>query len=166
MKVRICGEIKHSSVNGIGIRYVVFFQGCPHDCLGCHNPETHAMDGGQEVDVEEIIDRIRSTKLLDGVTLSGGDPFAQPKALKAIADASHEAGLDVWAYSGWTYEQLASGLVGEDAKDALRSVDVLVDGPFIQALKSTKCIWRGSTNQRLIDVPASITTNSTREKNI
>ena len=166
MKARICGEIKHSSVNGVGVRYVVFFQGCPHNCLGCHNPETHSIDGGYDVDVEEVITRINTTKLRDGVTLSGGDPFVQPKAMKEIADAAHKRGLDVWAYSGWTSEQLMSGVAGEDAKDALQSIDVLVDGPFIQALKSEECIWRGSTNQRLIDVQASISTNSVKEKTI
>lgn len=160
MEVRICGEIKHSSVNGVGIRYVVFFQGCPHNCPGCHNPETHSISGGDVADTKDIIQRISSTKFLDGVTLSGGEPFLQPRVIAEIAKAAHKMGLNVWAYTGWKYEQLLS-TKDRDIIDALKCVDVLVDGPFVKELKSTECIWRGSTNQRLINVPKSLTRNKT-----
>lgn len=157
-KVRISGIVKHSLVDGPGIRCTVFFQGCPHNCPGCHNPDTHAPDGGIEMNVEDVIQTIGKAKFLDGVTLSGGDPFLQPIAVKKIADAAHQMGLNVWAYSGWTFESLISGALGDDSVDALRSVDVLVDGPFVLAKKSDTCIYRGSTNQRLIDVQNSFKT--------
>lgn len=153
---RIHAVVKHSSVDGAGIRYVVFFQGCPHCCEGCHNPQTHDPDSGQAVDVEDIIAHIRQTKYLDGITLSGGEPFAQPQAVKELAEAAHRMGMSVWAYSGWTYEQLLSGAAGSEAAMALREVDILVDGPFIQSLRSAECLWRGSMNQRVIDVSESI----------
>lgn len=157
-KVRVSGIVKHSLVDGPGIRCTVFFQGCPHNCPGCHNPDTHAPDGGTETDVEDVIQTIRKAKFLDGITLSGGDPFLQPLAVKRIADAAHQMGLNVWAYSGWTFEQLVDGTLGNVTADAVRSVDVLVDGPFILEKKSDTCLYRGSTNQRLIDVQNSLKT--------
>jgi len=153
MKMRICGEIKHSFVNGPGCRFVIFFQGCPHNCPGCHNPETHDVNGGVIISTEEVIERIRKAKHLDGITLSGGDPFLQPEASKEIAEAAHSLGLNVWAYTGWTYEGLQA--LGPSVRDALRSVDVLVDGPFIESERDDNTIWRGSRNQRLVDVHKS-----------
>lgn len=153
MLFRLAGEIKHSLVNGPGIRYVVFFQGCPHHCDGCQNPETHDITGGEEEDTEEVIQRIRITKFLDGVTISGGDPLMQPEACAAIAQAAHEMGLSVWVYTGWKFEDI----LGDSRKlKALRSIDVLVDGEFVSELKSEDALWRGSRNQRLIDVKQSL----------
>lgn len=147
MDIRIYGTVNDSIVDGPGLRYTVFTQGCPHKCPGCHNPESHDFDGGRLVDTDEIIAQMKKNPLLDGVTLSGGEPFCQPEACLMIARAAHEAGLTVWAYSGYTYEQLL-----EKTPELLKEVDVLVDGPFILAQRSLELKFKGSRNQRLIDI--------------
>lgn len=154
--VRIAGSKAHSAVNGPGVRYVLFMQGCRHHCPGCQNPETHATDGGTECRIEDVISEILETRYLDGVTLSGGDPFAQPEAGVQIAKAVKEAGWNLWVYTGWTYEQLLEGCAGEEGIRMLSYIDVLVDGPFIEELRSEEIRWRGSTNQSLVDVQASL----------
>ena len=156
LTARIAGTVRHSSVDGPGVRYVVFFQGCPHHCPGCQNPDTWDPGAGEEVAVDDLIDELSRTRFLDGITLSGGDPFVQPEAVMALADAAREKGLTVWAYTGWTWEALQNGAAGEAAKDALSHIDVLVDSPFVEELLRRECIYRGSSNQRLIDVPASL----------
>lgn len=153
--MRIAGTIKHSLVNGPGIRYVIFFQGCKHRCKGCHNPQTHDFDGGNEVPVQTVIDDIAQAKHLDGVTLSGGDPLLQPEAAIRIADAAHGIGLSVWCYTGYTLEQILDGEAGQSAVELLDHIDCLVDGPYIESLRSEDCIYRGSTNQRLIYLPGN-----------
>ena len=130
--VRISGSKKHSSVNGPGVRYVLFFQGCPHHCPGCQNPETHDPVGGTERNVADVIQEILQTKYLDGLTFSGGDPLLQPEAVIEIAKAAKNAGLNIWLYTGWTFEQIQKGAAGEKAKEALTQLDVLVDGPFVE----------------------------------
>ena len=157
--VRLAGIIPHSFVNGPGTRFTIFFQGCPHFCQKCQNPETWNISGGTATTVDDILAKIDSTKLLDGITLSGGDPFLQPEAIIAIAEGAHKRGLSVWAYTGWTYDLLVVGTAGAEAKKALSYIDVLVDGPYVDALRVTDSAeypWRGSTNQRIIDVPASL----------
>ena len=152
--MRIANTISDSSVDGPGLRFTVFTQGCPHACPGCHNPETHPVEGGREVTVEELAGQMRSNPLLDGLTLSGGDPFLQGEACAALGRMAHEAGLNVWTYTGYTYEALLAG--GAPAHLALlEETDVLVDGPFVMALKSHAAKFRGSANQRLIDVKKS-----------
>lgn len=160
---RIAGMVKHSSVDGPGVRFTVFFQGCPHHCPGCHNPETWDPAGGEEITLEELIEEIRKTRYLDGITLSGGDPLLQPLAAIAAADAAHAKGLTVWCYTGWIFEEIMKGSAGPDAIEALSHIDVLVDGPFRMEQLSKACIYRGSSNQRLIDVPASLTAGAARE---
>lgn len=155
-RCRIAGTVRHSSVDGPGVRYVVFFQGCPHHCPGCQNPETWDPAEGEGTTAEELAEEMRSTRYLDGITLSGGDPLLQPSAVIVMADAAHEKGLSVWCYTGWTFEALLQGAAGESAIEALRHIDVLVDGPFVQDKLSGDHIFRGSSNQRLIDVPASL----------
>lgn len=165
--VRIAGQVRHSAVDGPGVRYALFLQGCPHGCKACQNPETHDPEGGTEKDLSEVINEILSTRFLDGITLSGGDPFLQPEASKEIAKAAREAGLNVWAYTGWTFEQLTGTGTGdypvppEGVKDVLRYVDVLVDGRYVDSLhvdddRRQECMWRGSFNQRLVDVQKSL----------
>ncbi|MBQ8700106.1 MAG: anaerobic ribonucleoside-triphosphate reductase activating protein [Acidaminococcaceae bacterium] len=161
--VRISGSKKHSSVNGPGVRYVLFFQGCPHHCPGCQNPETHDPVGGTERNVADVIQEILQTKYLDGLTFSGGDPLLQPEAVIEIARAAKNAGLNIWLYTGWTFEQIQKGAAGEKAKEALTQLDVLVDGPFVEKLKTGNAIWRGSDNQRLIDVERSLAEGSVIE---
>ena len=178
--VRIAGQVRHSAVDGPGVRYALFMQGCPHGCKACQNPETHDPDSGTEKTVSEVIKDILETRYLDGITLSGGDPFFQPEAALEIAKAAKEAGLSVCAYSGWTFEQLYSDRAGngdssreegkgaapgipvpEGAGKVLDNIDVLVDGRYVDELhveddEREKDMWRGSRNQRLIDVKASL----------
>lgn len=156
MLINIAGWLPATLVNGPGVRCAVFVQGCPHACEGCHNPSTHSFEVRRLVDTAKIIAEIkRRSKLLDGITFSGGEPMCQPEACKEIADAAHEMGLNVWCYTGYTW-----GFLMKEA-DPLRmalleSVDVLVDGPYIEALRTTDLLWRGSKNQKLIDVPKSL----------
>ena len=154
--VKIAGQKKHSSVTGPGVRYVLFMQGCSHNCPGCQNPETHDISEGLEMTVDEVVEDILTTRYLDGLTLSGGDPMFQPEATKEIASRVKEKGLDIWLYTGWTYKQLVEGVAGDAAKEVLPFIDVLVDGPFVENLKSEEVIWRGSSNQHLIDVQKSL----------
>lgn len=155
MQCRIAGYKPHTMVNGPGIRFIVFFQGCHHHCDGCQNPDTWDMLGGQSVDTEFLKEKIKKTKFLDGVTLSGGDPFAQPKAAADIAEFAKENGLSVWCYTGAVYESLSKSK-DADTLRLLNSIDVLVDGPFVKEKFSETCQWRGSTNQRLIDMAKTI----------
>lgn len=152
MLMRIAGFAQESIVDGPGWRLTVFCQGCPHLCEGCHNPETHLFTGGRIVDTTEIIGMMDSNPLLDGITLSGGEPFCQWEACEELAKAAHERGLNVWCYTGYTWRELMNG----EAHSLLKSIDVLVDGPFIKKLRTLELPWRGSKNQRLIDVPKSL----------
>ncbi|MGI6029779.1 MAG: anaerobic ribonucleoside-triphosphate reductase activating protein [Candidatus Heteroscillospira sp.] len=152
--MRIANYIQDSIVDGKGLRFTLFTQGCPHNCPGCHNPQTHDFSGGQERTTQELIEIILKNPLTDGVTFSGGEPFAQAGACAEIARAVREKGLNIWAYSGWTFEQLLNGT--KEQRELLELCDVLVDGPFILEQRSLNLKWRGSTNQRVIDVPASL----------
>lgn len=155
--MRIAGIVDDSIVDGPGLRLTVFTQGCIHNCPGCHNPESHDPNGGTEKSVADILEMIDDNPLLDGVTLSGGDPFLQPGPCAQLARAVHERSLNIWTYSGWTYEALLERAKAEpDVLALLQETDVLVDGPFIIAQRSLDVKWRGSKNQRLIDVPLSL----------
>lgn len=151
MKFRIFGTADESYVDGPGIRFSVFVQGCPHHCPGCHNPESHDFSGGREADTEEIIRRMTMNPLLDGLTLTGGEPMCQPQICLELARAAKAAGLNVWCYTGYTLEQLqAEG--DADRLALLDAIDVLVDGPFLLAERSLELKYCGSRNQRLIDM--------------
>ena len=157
MEIRIAGTVDDSIVDGPGIRYTVFTQGCPHHCPGCHNPKTHAQDGGYTVDTEKIVAQLRANPLLDGLTLSGGEPFEQPAACTELARQAHALGLNVWCYTGYTCEVLL--IAKNPAWEALlQQVDVLVDGPFLQGERSLELQYRGSKNQRLLDMPRTLET--------
>lgn len=155
MNIRIAGFVNDSIVDGPGLRFAVFTQGCLHACPGCHNPETHDLNGGHEEDTQQLIAQMRKNPLLSGLTLSGGDPLLQPVPCLELARAAHASRLNVWMYTGYLFEQI---LKKQDADEMalLREVDVLVDGPFILAERSLELDWCGSKNQRLIDVPASL----------
>ena len=157
MKLRIAGTVNDSIVDGPGLRYAVFTQGCPHDCPGCHNPQTHDFSGGKDIDTSEILAQIRKNPLLDGLTLTGGEPFCQCTACVALAQGAHAHGLNVWCYSGYTFEELINGKA--EWRLLLQNIDVLVDGPFLLEKRSLDCRFRGSSNQRLIDVPKSLMAN-------
>ena len=153
--MRIAGTIKHSLVNGPGIRFVVFFQGCIHHCKGCQNMDTWDPSGGEFIEPDELIEMIRSTKHLDGVTLSGGDPFMQAQSAAYVAKACHDMGLSVWCYTGYTYEEIMEGKAPEGAVELLEETDVLVDGRFEQERRNLMLNFRGSENQRIIDMKKS-----------
>ena len=153
MKIRVAGFENDSIVDGPGFRLAVFTQGCPHHCPGCHNPETHPFDGGQEVDTERIVKAMREDILLDGLTLSGGEPFCQPEPCAELARQAHALGLNVWSYSGFTFEQL---LEEPEVLPLLKETDVLVDGRFVLEQRTLELRFRGSKNQRLIDVKRSL----------
>lgn len=149
MKIRIAGIVDDSIVDGEGVRLTVFTQGCPHHCHGCHNPQTWNLTGGHEIDTEEIVQKLKANPLLSGITFSGGEPFLQPAPLAEIARAAHKLGLDVWSYTGFTLEELKKRT---DAQQLLNEVDVLVDGPYVEALRDLTLRFRGSSNQRIIDL--------------
>jgi anaerobic ribonucleoside-triphosphate reductase activating protein len=153
--MRIASTISDSIVDGPGLRFTVFTQGCPHHCPGCHNPDTHDPAGGEEVALEELEGRIAANPLIQGLTLSGGEPFLQAGECARLARWARGRGLNVWVYTGYTYEKLLEA--GEaDALALLEAADVLVDGPFVLERKSYAALFRGSDNQRLIDLPASL----------
>lgn len=151
--MRVANTVGDSIVDGPGLRYTVFTQGCPHGCPGCHNPETHDGTGGREVSVEDLAQGLQNP-LVSGLTLSGGEPFLQAEDCAKLARLAHKKGLDVWTYTGYTYESLcATGHPGWDA--LLAATDVLVDGPFRREALSYDALFRGSANQRLIDLNAT-----------
>ena len=155
--IRLHGIAKDSIVDGLGLRLAIFTQGCPHACEGCHNPQSHAMDGGREWNIAEIQQMMCSNPLLDGITLSGGEPFMQPQACWELATFAHSNQLSVWAYTGFTYEMLKK--VKDDSTQALlNEIDVLVDGPFVLAERSLDLVFCGSRNQRVIDMKQTRTT--------
>lgn len=161
MQIKMAGIVKESIVDGPGFRMAVFVQGCPHHCPECHNPQTHDFEAGTWMETEDIVRQALENPLLDGITLSGGEPFSQAEACAEIARAAREGGLNVWCYTGYTYEQLASGK--PDQRALLEQVDVLVDGPFLIAQRTLDKRFRGSANQRLIDVQASMKAGSAVE---
>ena len=178
--ISLYGTVPDSIVDGPGLRYAVFVQGCSHGCPGCHNPESQPAEGGTETTLAALLADIRANGLVHDVTLSGGEPFEQPKACAALAAELKRNGYGIWCYTGYLYDDLAgraeaariqqaqreeAGLTGNALTegiaddlavgDLLDSIDVLVDGPFVESRKSLELKWCGSSNQRLIDVPAT-----------
>lgn len=150
---KVAELINDSIVDGPGFRFTIFTQGCPHHCKGCHNPQTHDPDGGYMVTMEEVLEKIRKNPLLDGVTFSGGEPFIQAKELLPVAKAIKEQGLHIIAYSGFTFEEL---MKRADCVALLQYINLLVDGRFLESQRSLELRFRGSKNQRVIDVPKSL----------
>ena len=153
MEIRIAGTVSESIVDGPGFRYTVFVQGCPHGCPGCHNPQTHDFNAGKLVDTDELFNECVEDPLNKGVTFSGGEPFCQAAALYELGKRFKEHGLSLWCYSGWTWEELQKK--GGDVQKLLSVVDVLVDGRFSEESRTLSLPFRGSGNQRLVDVRAS-----------
>lgn len=155
--LRVFGLVPDSIVDGPGLRYGVFVQGCTHACPGCHNPESQPAEGGTVYSVDKVYDDIVANRLIQGVTFSGGEPFEQPAACAALARRLKVAGYDVWAYSGYTFEDLQRQAEGDPAVgDFLGCLDVLVDGPYVESLHSYELEWRGSSNQRILDMPKTL----------
>ena len=149
--IRMCGVEPESIVDGPGFRYVVFVQGCPHHCPGCHNPQSHPFDAGYELSVQELYDDIRSNPHLKGVTLSGGEPFCQVEGLLELTRKLKADGVNVMSFTGYTLEELQAR--GDAATDELLGLlDILVDGRYIDEQRNLTLLYRGSENQRLIDM--------------
>ncbi len=157
MQIRLAGIVQESIVDGPGYRLAVFVQGCPHTCLQCHNPQTHDASGGYLSDTQEIIALLGKNPLVRGVTLTGGEPMMQPEPLLEIARAAKERGMNVWCYTGFTLEALLQERRAERMA-LLEQIDVLVDGPYIAAQRSLELLYRGSGNQRLIDMQRTLQT--------
>lgn len=156
--IRIFGIDKESFVDGPGIRTAVFVQGCPHHCRGCHNPASWDPNKGEDVLIDEIAQEIARNELVSGLTLSGGDPFASPQQCIELIEKVKELkpNIDVWAWSGWTYNEIIDD---EEKKALLDKVDVLVDGEFHLDEKTLEKPWAGSRNQRVIDAKKSTKNN-------
>ena len=150
----LAGIVNDSIVDGPGIRVTVFCQGCPHHCDGCHNPETWEFGCGTRVTEGQVLSEVLRNPLCRGVTFSGGEPFAQAEGFASLAVLLKEKGYEVASYSGYTFEQLLNGTPAQ--RSLLEKIDVLIDGPFVQAEKSLELSFRGSKNQRILDVPASL----------
>ncbi|MDR1899016.1 MAG: radical SAM protein [Treponema sp.] len=153
--ISIGGIEPESIVDGPGFRYAVFVQGCFFRCPGCHNPRLQPLAGGRPVPVGELVAAIKANPLLAGLTLSGGDPFTQPIPCAALAEAVKALGLSVMIYTGYLWEDLLAANNPEWLR-LIKAADILVDGPFIQAQKDIGLRFRGSANQRLINVPRSL----------
>ena len=159
--MKIAGLLHDSITDGPGLRFVVFTQGCARNCRGCHNPETWDSDGGIEMPVDDVIDEMLSNPLTDGLTLSGGEPFMQAADCASLAAAAHENGLNVWTFTGNTFEEILREVdIKTDARNLLRLTDVLIDGKYIDTERTLSIKWCGSKNQRVIDVKKSMVTGN------
>lgn len=165
--MRIAGFVEESIVDGPGFRIVIFFQGCAHHCYGCHNPKTWDFEGGKEVSFDLIKKIIDDNPYADGITLSGGDPLYQIDASTEIAEYAKSKGLDVILYTGFLFEEvLEMTKANQRLKDLLNNVDTLIDGPFILEQRHLSLKFRGSSNQRIIDVKKSLMQNKIVEKTL
>ena len=157
--MRLAGLLHDSIVDGPGLRYVVFTQGCPFQCPGCHNPESWDINAGTETPIDEIIKDMLSNPLTDGLTLSGGEPFIQAADCAGLAVAARDKGLSVWVYTGYTFEELNDKSKTDNAiRELLSLTDVLIDGKYINYERTLSKQWCGSKNQRVIDVKKSMMT--------
>lgn len=154
-KLRISGIVNDSIVDGPGLRLCVFTQGCPHHCPGCHNPQTHDYKGGRKISIRKVEKDILANPLLTGITFSGGEPFIQAKQLLPLAKFIKEKGLELASYTGFLFEELYNNKV-PFARELLNYIDVLIDGKFVLAQRSLNLKFKGSKNQRTIDVQASL----------
>ena len=157
--IRIAGVVRESIVDGPGFRFTVFCQGCPHNCEGCHNQATHDFSGGYDCDISRILEAIDKNPLLDGVTFSGGEPMCQAEAFCSLAAEVKKRNLNIVTYTGYTYEELL--IMSEKdiwIKKLLDLTDILIDGRFILSQRDLTLLFRGSRNQRVIDM------NMTRSK--
>ncbi|MDQ0204331.1 anaerobic ribonucleoside-triphosphate reductase activating protein [Pectinatus haikarae] len=155
--IKIAGTVDDSVVDGEGYRFTIFTQGCPHKCPGCHNPHTHDPSGGKYADPDALLTQICKNPLLSGVTFSGGEPFLQAGELALLAEKIHAVPLNITTYTGYTLEQLTA-MHNKDITRLLYLTDILIDGPFLLEKRDLTLSFRGSSNQRIIDM------NETRKK--
>ena len=152
--LRLASPLQYDSiVDGPGVRMVVWTQGCTHHCQDCHNPQTWDMQGGAEYAVDDLVQAIQEAQLQTGITFSGGEPFLQAEKLIPLAKAAKEKGYDLWAFSGFLWEDLVKEPI---QKELLSYLDVLVDGRFQAELKDYRLVFKGSSNQRILDVQSSL----------
>jgi anaerobic ribonucleoside-triphosphate reductase activating protein len=154
--LRIAGTAKYSDNEGPGLRYTVFLQGCSRNCEGCHNMDSHDYDGGTAVSADKILQEIEALEYLQGVTFSGGEPLDQTAALVPLLARLKQKGYHICLYTGYTYEEIIADTV---KLEAIKLTDLLIDGPYIQSKRSVSLKYRGSENQRLIDVQKSLANN-------
>ncbi|RBP64516.1 ribonucleoside-triphosphate reductase class III activase subunit [Alkalibaculum bacchi] len=155
MNIRVAGIVKESIVDGPGIRYVIFAQGCKHNCPGCHNPRTHSFDEGYMVDIDDIIKELSLNPLLDGITFSGGEPLEQGDEFLDLAKRIKEnSNLNIMVYTGYLYEAIIHSQ-NNSWKELLHLCDILVDGPFMEKEKDYRLVFKGSKNQRIINLKES-----------
>ncbi|MDO5560821.1 MAG: anaerobic ribonucleoside-triphosphate reductase activating protein [Oscillospiraceae bacterium] len=163
MTIRIAGTVNDSIVDGPGIRFTVFTQGCPHNCRGCHNPQTHDFNGGRDEQISTLVRKINSNPLLDGVTFSGGEPFCQAAALAQLAGSLDDT-LDIMTYTGYTFEYLLENADDNNHyMDLLECTDILVDGRFEIDKMSYELVFKGSSNQRILDCKKSLSLKEAQE---
>ncbi|MDF2613678.1 MAG: ribonucleoside-triphosphate reductase activating protein [Clostridia bacterium] len=159
-KILLAGILSESLVNGEGLRFVLFSQICKHNCSGCFNPETHSEAGGEWFDLSEIIKQIKTNPIINGVTFSGGDPFEQADKFAYIAKSIRSKNFTVWCYTGYTYEYIMQNKhIQKGWDDLLNNIDILIDGPFQEEHYNPNLKYRGSSNQRMINVPSSLAQN-------
>jgi len=157
MELRVAGTVRESVVDGPGLRFVIFAQGCEHGCPGCHNPDTWDLSGGTLIETKELLEQIKATKLIKGVTFSGGEPFLQALPLAWLGREVKMLGLDVITFTGYTWERLLElAKVDRAVEELLLVSDYIVDGPFIIGERDLDLPFRGSRNQRIIDVKGSL----------
>ena len=158
--IRLAGIAENSFVNGKGLRKVFFSQGCSHHCEGCFNQHTWEFAGGRMFDMDELVQKVKDEPFLDGVTFSGGDPFQQADKFAYLAKKLHEANINIWAYTGYTFEELMKlAQTNPHIKQMINNVDVIVDGRFMKDKMSENLKYCGSSNQRVIDVKSSLNEN-------
>ncbi|MDD6145193.1 MAG: anaerobic ribonucleoside-triphosphate reductase activating protein [Malacoplasma sp.] len=158
--IRLAGIAENSLVNGKGLRKVFFSQGCSHHCEGCFNQHTWEFAGGRMFDMDELVQKVKDEPFLDGVTFSGGDPFQQADKFAYLAKKLHEANINIWAYTGYTFEELMKlAQTNPHIKQMINNVDVIVDGRFMKDKMSENLKYCGSSNQRVIDVKSSLNEN-------
>ena len=150
----LSGIVENSIVDGPGIRFTIFSQGCPHHCPGCHNQETWPFEGGNPFEPEDLLGFIRSDPMVRGVTFSGGEPFAQAGDFARLAKLLKQDGYEVASYTGYTFEELMAGTPAQ--KELLSMLDTIVDGRFMQEQLTLDLRFRGSRNQRILNVPNSL----------
>lgn len=162
MKLKLAGIEKESIVDGPGIRFVVFTQGCPHKCKGCHNPQTWDYQGGENWYIEDLLKEIKKVRGIKGVTFSGGEPFDQAEALVVLAKEIKKLGLDIVTYTGYIFEEiLALGEINTSYRNLLNLTDILIDGPYMDEYRDLDLPFRGSSNQRVILVKPSLESKKT-----
>lgn len=153
--LRVIGISRETISDGYGLRYAIYFAGCGHRCPGCHNPQSHDPQAGEPLTAElfeQICREVNGNPILDGITLSGGDPLFHAGAMGRLLGALKErTGRNIWLYTGYTLEEC---LADADRRECLRHVDTLVDGPFVMAQRDLSLEFRGSGNQRVIHIPS------------